>query len=485
MASILDLNVRQLKKELEARHLTTRGNKSKLQARLLKSMEDGGENSKKLKSMEEDSGENSEKLKPMEAGPESSEKLKSTEGGPENIENLKSPEEESGENRENLKSREDSGENNEKLKSRETSGENSENLKSVETSGENNGKLKAKENNGESSDKYEYSLISDEDMRTPVPMEMTALMAAIAGIQENLIQNAIQVEGMQQYVEDNLVQNSGLVEKHLQENVLKMEKSVNAEFTKLRECLCVHLKKYEERLLVIEEVIAQLCKNKTEIQATDKNIQKDKPDKKGSDCEIIVDNSTPKFADSLHLSPPIFDGVMPISIFKLQFEMSVKLYKWNDEEKLAALVLALKGNAISILQTFTNMPDLNYEAVMAALERKYDSEHWRQINNMLLVSRVQKCNETIRDYADDIERLTNLAYGNYSKDLLEITKIHSFIRGLRNCDIKQAVYSMPKPTFIETLSHAVAQEVAFNLVYPKHNDNDTPSSNPERTQRRF
>uniref|UniRef100_A0A034VYS8 SAP domain-containing protein n=1 Tax=Bactrocera dorsalis TaxID=27457 RepID=A0A034VYS8_BACDO len=402
MPRLLDLSVRQLKKELEARQLLTKGNKSKLQTRLLQSME--------------------------------------------------------------------------------ARGENSETYEFADMVSKNDNELQA-------------LAVFDNETRTAVSMGMTTLLSAIAGVQESLIQNTAQVDDIQQRIADDIVKNSAqlkervqdsatLLEERIQQNALVMGERAYADLAKWRLNLSVHLKKLEERLLHIEAINGQLSarqeklerdcqkshpKVENEIQATDRNVDRHNINVCGNE---ILDNNLPKVVNTSHLSPPIFDGTMPISIFKLQFEMSVKLYKWNDVEKLAALVLAIKGPATAILQTFANMTDLNYEAVMGELERRYGSEHWRQINNMQLVNRVQKPNETILDYANDIERLSNLVYANSSKDLLETTKIQSFIRGLRDCEIKLAMYSMPKSTFMETLSYAITRKVALDLAGPKLNCND-------------
>ncbi|XP_054082800.1 uncharacterized protein LOC105214729 isoform X1 [Zeugodacus cucurbitae] len=415
MARLVDLNVRQLKRELEARNLITKGNKSKLQARLLRAME--------------------------------------------------------------------------------TNGENGEEHEFTSVLSRNDNVLQA-------------LIGSNEDTQTTAPLEMNALLAAIAGVQDSLMENTTQVEDMQQRIEDNLAKNSTQLEERIhdnatqleermQQNALKMEERAFADLAKLREGLTVHLKKLEEKVTGIEALTVQLKERqaqlerewqkshaeiKSEFKATDKNVERDKPDK--NDCKReIFDYNPPKATETLDLSPPIFDGTMSISIFKLQFEMAVKFYKWNNEERLAALVLALKGPTASILQTFTDTPNPTYEAVMAALERKYSSEHWLQIHKMQSVTRAQKHNEPLLDYANEIERLTHLAYTNVSNDFLEYIKIQNFIRGLRDCDIKVAMYSMPKPTFIETLAYAITQEAALNLAKPKYYCEDIGSSNLERSRK--
>uniref|UniRef100_A0A1A9UD29 CCHC-type domain-containing protein n=1 Tax=Glossina austeni TaxID=7395 RepID=A0A1A9UD29_GLOAU len=80
-----------------------------------------------------------------------------------------------------------------------------------------------------------------------------------------------------------------------------------------------------------------------------------------------------------------------------------------------------------------------------------------------LSSRHHKLNERIQDYATEIERLANLAYIGVPDDVLERLKIDAFFEGLRDAELKKAVWTPPKTTFTETLAFALTQETASVL----------------------
>ncbi|XP_067645518.1 uncharacterized protein [Eurosta solidaginis] len=163
---------------------------------------------------------------------------------------------------------------------------------------------------------------------------------------------------------------------------------------------------------------------------------------------------------------PSFDGSVPFQVFKLQFEKTAAVNNWNVVDKVAALFMALKGPAAEILQTIPESEWNCYEALMGALERRYGTEHRRQIYQMELLNRFQRPGETLQEFASDIERLAHLANADAPVEYTERVKIQSFINGIRDVETKRATYANPKPTFAETVSQALIQETASLLCKP-------------------
>uniref|UniRef100_A0A1A9WGL5 CCHC-type domain-containing protein n=1 Tax=Glossina brevipalpis TaxID=37001 RepID=A0A1A9WGL5_9MUSC len=91
------------------------------------------------------------------------------------------------------------------------------------------------------------------------------------------------------------------------------------------------------------------------------------------------------------------------------------------------------------------------------------SKHEREISRLELAIRCQKPKETIREYANEINRLANLTYvGDLPEEIIERLKINAFITGLRDVEIKKAVWTAPRTTFYETLGLALIQEKLCN-----------------------
>ncbi|XP_067639050.1 uncharacterized protein [Eurosta solidaginis] len=116
---------------------------------------------------------------------------------------------------------------------------------------------------------------------------------------------------------------------------------------------------------------------------------------------------------------------------------------------------------------------------MNALERRYGSEHRKQIHQIELQNSYQKANETLQEFASDVERLAHLANADAPVEYTERVKIQSFINGIRDVETKRATYANPKPTFAEKVSHALTQETASLLSKPAYKAHRVEVEKPE------
>ncbi|XP_037887540.1 uncharacterized protein LOC119636310 [Glossina fuscipes] len=161
---------------------------------------------------------------------------------------------------------------------------------------------------------------------------------------------------------------------------------------------------------------------------------------------------------SMKVKMPLFDGTTNFDVFKIQFGVVATKSMWDDDDKAVALITSLRGAATDIIEIIPEGKRTEFAAIMDALERKYGSKHLKEISHLELSLRCQKLNEKIQDYATEIESLANLAYIGVPEDVLEMLKIDTFVRGLRDAEIKEAVRTSPKTTFTETLGFALRQE---------------------------
>ena len=129
--------------------------------------------------------------------------------------------------------------------------------------------------------------------------------------------------------------------------------------------------------------------------------------------------------------------------------------------------MALKWNAAEILESLPSSSRDNFDEIMTALNRKYAGEHKVEIYRMELSGRMQKTGESLEDFALQIERLVQLAYPGESHPLLEQIKIGAFRSGIRDPDIRCAVFATRQSSFAETVSFALAQETARIVSKPQ------------------
>ena len=163
----------------------------------------------------------------------------------------------------------------------------------------------------------------------------------------------------------------------------------------------------------------------------------------------------------LHLQkPPPFDGRFSWDAYKLQFEMLADLNHWSDAEKAAYLAVSLRGSALTVL---TNVPPDHrgeYATLIAALNKRFGSAHQADLNRAKLKGRLRKRDGSLPELAEDVVRLTCLAYPDASAEMLEILSKDQFIDAFTDEDFRLRL-RQNKP---ETLRHALEQALELESI---------------------
>ncbi|KAJ8939257.1 hypothetical protein NQ318_015215 [Aromia moschata] len=157
---------------------------------------------------------------------------------------------------------------------------------------------------------------------------------------------------------------------------------------------------------------------------------------------IPLQNSTLMHAQrSVHkmLKPPTYDGQSSWSMYRRQFEAAAKANGWTSQEMATSLVISLRGQALEILQSIPEEQQNDYDRIIGALEIRYGHKYLRQVYQSQIKSRQQRSNESLQEYEADIERLIHLAYPQAPKEFLEQIGIQTFIDGLVDTEMQQAL----------------------------------------------
>ncbi|KAJ8954556.1 hypothetical protein NQ318_000790, partial [Aromia moschata] len=139
------------------------------------------------------------------------------------------------------------------------------------------------------------------------------------------------------------------------------------------------------------------------------------------------------------LKPPTYDGQSSWSMYRRQFEAAAKANGWTPQEMATSLVISLRGQALEILQSIPEEQQNDYDRIIGALEIRYGHKYLRQVYQSQIKSRQQRSNESLQEYETDIERLIHLAYPQAPKEFLEQIGIQTFIDGLVDTEMQQAL----------------------------------------------
>ena len=98
---------------------------------------------------------------------------------------------------------------------------------------------------------------------------------------------------------------------------------------------------------------------------------------------------------------------------------SCNLNHWGEPDK-AHLTISLREPTTGVLSSLPPKEHHNYGALTAALEIRFGAKHQVELNRMRLRSRTRRRGEGLPELAEDIERLTRLAYLDAPATMIEV-----------------------------------------------------------------
>ncbi|KAJ8935252.1 hypothetical protein NQ318_016109 [Aromia moschata] len=166
------------------------------------------------------------------------------------------------------------------------------------------------------------------------------------------------------------------------------------------------------------------------------------------------------------LKPPTYDGQSSWSMYRRQFEAAPKANGWTPQEMATSLVISLRGQALEILQNIPEEQQNDYDRIVGALEIRYGHKYLRQVYQPQIKSRQQRTNESLQEYEADIVRLIHLAYPQTPKEFLEQIGIQTFIDGLLDTEMQQALrlgrHTTISDVLVAALEFKAAKEASRN-----------------------
>lgn len=183
------------------------------------------------------------------------------------------------------------------------------------------------------------------------------------------------------------------------------------------------------------------------------------------DCSRLA--RTPVATTGHTITPPTYDGSTSWGMYKRQFEAAALSNGWSDVEKATALVIALRGPALELLQTVPVDQQRVYGTLVAALELRYGDQHRQQLYLAQLRSRLQKSGESLPEYEAEIRRLVYLAYPDAPDGFQDRLAAQHFVDGIRDQEIQK---TLRLTTFLQSsqaLVRALEIEAAFSTSRPK------------------
>jgi hypothetical protein len=153
--------------------------------------------------------------------------------------------------------------------------------------------------------------------------------------------------------------------------------------------------------------------------------------------------------------PTVFTGKDSWVDYHCQFEIVSDLNDWGPEERAKHLAASLGGPALSVLSTLRPADRLCYAKLVDALSTRFDDTRCTELARVKLDSRVKNSNETLAQYASDIEMLVQRAYVGVGSESHEVLCKERFLRGLNSPELIKQIKLARPATFAAMLNIAI------------------------------
>lgn len=266
------------------------------------------------------------------------------------------------------------------------------------------------------------------------PMDMSAILAALQSLKEDQHQALRSVKEEVQGIKEDVIASIDSSMAALKTTVQNLQEDVDWVKPTLKEVQTT-LGSYGTTLEAHERLLKELQKTKVLNPGT---------------TPLPITTGGPQF------KVPTFDGTSSWTAFRHQFEMVAKGNGWDDGHTLTALTLALRGDALLILE---NLPEdrRDLSSLIKALESRYGEKHLEHVFRAQLKERTQKSSESLQQWAAEIERLVRRAYASSTSSVND-TVLQAFVDGIRDPEVRAAVRLGHHKTLDAALAHALEVE---------------------------
>ena len=119
-----------------------------------------------------------------------------------------------------------------------------------------------------------------------------------------------------------------------------------------------------------------------------------------------------------------------------QFELAAFANRWDKQTSAVKLACSLRGSAAAILSDLTPEMKRDYDRLVKALTERFEPENQCEIYKAQIKQRIRKRNEPLTELAQDIKRLTRMAYPSAFLDLRDTLSKDCFIEALNDADME-------------------------------------------------
>ena len=146
----------------------------------------------------------------------------------------------------------------------------------------------------------------------------------------------------------------------------------------------------------------------------------------------------------------------------VQFELAAQENGWNQHKRAIRLACSLRGSAQALLSDLTPEIRQIYDSLLNTFTKRFELQNQCEIYKAQLKQRRRKRDKGLPKLAQDIKRLTRMAYPSAFMDLRDTLSKDSFIEALNDAEMELFIYQK-EPTTIDNAVRLALKYEAFTL----------------------
>ena len=179
-------------------------------------------------------------------------------------------------------------------------------------------------------------------------------------------------------------------------------------------------------------------------------------------------------------SPTILGSGLAWDAYHTQFELLAGVNRCSNTEKATYLAVSLRGSAATVWTNLSSDQHCDYSALTATPENHFGSAHLPEVNRTKLKTWARWQDEALPALAEDVERLTRLAYPDAAESMVQVLAKDQFIDSLPDQDMRLRIWqNQPKTlrealeTALELESYQLSSKQRFRTVHKVHMEEST------------
>lgn len=175
-------------------------------------------------------------------------------------------------------------------------------------------------------------------------------------------------------------------------------------------------------------------------------------------CNQLVSNGSSSLSQFKPKKPPTFDGSNSWQDFLVQFEMVSTVNRWDEYTKAYELATSLRGVAQGVVTEIEPAKRFDYDYLVLALTSRFEPVNQQNMYKAQMNSLYRKPGQALPEMAQEIRRITRLAYPSAPIDIRNQLAKDCFIRAINDSKLQLSIFQREPKSIDDCVRFGVEYE---------------------------